>query len=73
MGAYSKGCGFESWIQLYISVSLGYCEEKKDESKGVRLDENIERQHDGPDPYSGEQSLGHSALKKAQKKRLGRF
>lgn len=54
MGAYSKGCGFESWIQLYVSVSLGYCEEKKDESKGVRLDENIERQHDGPDPYSGE-------------------
>lgn len=54
MGAYSKGCGSESWIQLYVSVSLGYHEEKKDENKGVRLDENIERQHDGPDPYSGE-------------------
>ena len=51
MGSFGEGSGCESWI--WVSMTLGYHEERKDQDKVVRPGGSMGREHHGSGPHFG--------------------
>lgn len=67
-GPWSTGCGSDSWIQ--VSVPFGYCEKRKDWTKGLRPGENIWRQHGSAGLHFGGTDLKKYCFGESLKERI---